>query len=496
MKRSLLGAPFQRVPPRLRRRAFLRGFGGVVVGLPFLEALAPKNVAAQSTVLKRFGVFFACNGVNMERWFPNGAYGALTDAHLMGTANEALIPFRSKLLFPRGVHMAPRGYDRDGGGGDDHGKGMAHKLTAQFADTEEWLALGPSVDQVIAEAVNPTGRAALNLMVGRRGNYRGMDYISYTGAGQAVAALNHPWNAYAEFMNMGSSVPGAGEAEMRVRERRESVLDLVSQDFDDLKRGPLSADDKQKLDAHFTAIREIETTMSETGVSCLVQEVHDRAQMYEGASARAVEVEAEYPIIADLQVDIMAIALACDATRVATVHFGQGAGGPTFRWDGMSHEYNHHKLSHGKVRDDCFGDSTEDGCEDVAGYEDMLFDIDVWHAGKLARLLGRLNGYMEADGKTALDNSVILYTNELSDGKAHSFVDLPYILAGSCGGYFKQNEYTLLGEGTDYDDTRAPHNKLLNTLVNAMDIESDWFGVDAGEGGETMQSGVYDGLIA
>jgi hypothetical protein len=126
----------------------------------------------------------------------------------------------------------------------------------------------------------------------------------------------------------------------------------------------------------------------------------------------------------------------------------------------------------------------------------MLFDIDRWHQSKFARLLDRLDSYVEADGKTVLDNSVMLYTNELSDGKGHSFMDLPYLLAGSCAGYFKQNEYVLLGEGTNYDDQVAPHNKLLNTLVNAMGIQSDWFGVEQGGGGETMQGGVYESLLA
>jgi hypothetical protein len=40
------------------------------------------------------------------------------------------------------------------------------------------------------------------------------------------------------------------------------------------------------------------------------------------------------------------------------------------------------------------------------------------------------------------------------------------------------------------------HNKLLNTIVNAMGIPSDWFGVAEGEGGQTMQGGVYDALLA
>jgi hypothetical protein len=126
----------------------------------------------------------------------------------------------------------------------------------------------------------------------------------------------------------------------------------------------------------------------------------------------------------------------------------------------------------------------------------MLFDIDIWHQQHFARLLDRLQSYTEEDGKSVLDNSIILYTNELSDGKGHSFIDLPYILAGSAGGYFKQGEYVLLGEGTSWDDTVAPHNKLLNTLQNAMGIASDWFGTPEGSGGETMQGGVYEQLLA
>jgi hypothetical protein len=212
---------------KLRRRRFLQGFGGTLVGLPFLEALAPKKADAAASVIKRFGVFFACNGVNMARWFPTGNYGALTAAQLTGTANEVLTPHVSKLLVPRGIHMSPRGFDRDGGGGDDHGKGMAHKLTAQFADSEDWLALGPSVDQVIAQTAN-AGRPPMTLLVGRQGTYRGLGYISYTGPGEAVAGINNPWNAYADFMNLNSDDPDTQAAAQRIVQRRQSVLDLVS----------------------------------------------------------------------------------------------------------------------------------------------------------------------------------------------------------------------------------------------------------------------------
>ncbi len=486
----------------LRRRQFLRGFGGVAVGLPFLEALEPKNVSAQENAIKRFGVFFCCNGVNMDRWFPTSGFGALTADSLSGTANEPLTPHVSKLVFPRGVHMSPRGFGRDGGNADDHGMGMAHKLTAQLTDPD-WLALGISVDQVIAQAINPgsdgSRRPPLTLHVGRIGMYRGMDYISYTGPSRAVAGINNPWNAYADFMELGGTAASPSEATDRIARRRQSVLDLVEDQFRALEGGPLSQSDREKLDAHFTVIRELETTMTAEdsvlqALGCGDAELAERARVYEG-SGDFVDEQSEYAAIADLHVDIMALALACDANRVATLQFGGGAGGPIFRWDGMNHEYNHHKLSHGKVRDDCFGDSTEDGCADVAGYEDMLFDIDVWHQGKFARLLDRMDAYVEADGKTVLDNSVIMYANELSDGKGHNFMNLPYILAGSAGGAFKQGEHILLGE--EYgEDSKAPHNRLLNTIVNVMGIESDWFGLAEGQGGQSMQGGVYDQLLA
>ncbi|HWO11483.1 MAG TPA: DUF1552 domain-containing protein [Polyangiaceae bacterium] len=485
-------------PTRVSRRRWLRGIGGLTLGLPFLDALAPRTAAARAAgVVRRFGVFFCCNGVEMSRWFPQGPYGALGESHLTGTANEALIPWRHKLLIPRGLHMAPRGSGRDPGGGDDHGRCMAHKLTAFPADANG-LAQGVSIDYVLAQAINPgppgARRPPLNLWVGKPGNYKMLDYISYSAPGRAVAGINNPWDAYAALMGIAGNDAGSAEARARILEERKSVLDLVQGRLERLRRLPLSQDDRQKLDMHFTAVREVEIEASATGVSCSDAGLEARASAYRGKPDLIVEND-QYPVIADIQVDLFALALACDMTRVVTLHFDRGSGGPTFKWDGMNHEYNHHKLSHGKVRDDCFGESTAKGCDNVAGFRDMLFDIDRWHQRRFARLLERLDAYVEADGRTVLDNSAILYTNEMSDGKLHSFMDLPYIIAGSAGGRFRQNLYYPLGPEGDTDRS-APHNRLLNTIVNVMGVESDWFGLPEGKGGPTMQGGVYTALLA
>ncbi len=95
--------------------------------------------------------------------------------------------------------------------------------------------------------------------------------------------------------------------------------------------------------------------------------------------------------------------------------------------------------------------------------------------------------------KTILDNSAILYANELSDGKAHSYIDLPFIIAGSAGGHFQQGQYVRLAQPGD--SKSAPHNRLLTTLVNALGVSLDRFGT-LDEAAQTMQSGQYEALLA
>src|SRR5690606_13451347 len=188
----------------------------------------------------------------------------------------------------------------------------------------------------IAAQINPGAdgarRPPLNLMVGRPAGYRGLDFISYSQAGRAVQAINNPWNAYSEFINLDNSSPDSGAANDRIALRRQSVLDLVREQFDDLKLRGLSSEDQRKLDAHFTAIRSIELQVGAGGLGCGDPALETRARGYENMAARDIERETNYPLIADLQIDILALALACGYTRVGTMHFDRGSGGPTFKW--------------------------------------------------------------------------------------------------------------------------------------------------------------------
>src|SRR5262249_23129830 len=116
-----------------------------------------------------------------------------------------------------------------------------------------------------------------------------------------------------------------------------------------------------------------------------------RTTELQGINPNTVGSDAEYKKMGQMQMDVMAIALACDRTRVASLQWGNGASGPIFNWDGMTNQYNHHKLSHGNTRDDNSGSAITD-------YLDRLYSIDTWHAQQFAYLLDKLSAYGEGGG--------------------------------------------------------------------------------------------------
>ena len=184
----------------------------------------------------------------MPNWFPTTAYGALTSASFTGTGLEPIASYAPKILLPRGLHQVPRGFGRDPSGGDDHARGVGCKLTAApLADTTEKYATGVSIDQVIAKAVNPGGKGALNLMVG----YRAKDVlgcISYVAAGQQASPFQDPWKAFKDWTGTGGSGRhGRRQAGDAAQERHRRVQAAVRR----AEQHPaLSSQDKQKLDLY------------------------------------------------------------------------------------------------------------------------------------------------------------------------------------------------------------------------------------------------------
>jgi hypothetical protein len=442
-----------------------------MVGLPMLESLGyPHRAQAQAAATRRFVTFFQCNGANMNQIWPNGAFGALSASHF--TSDRTLAPlmnYRDKMLVVRNLHMSPKGFGQDPNtNGCDHQKGTAQKLTAAPLNSSGF-ATGISIDQFIAQQINPKGKAAMTLGVHNVGSGP-LGSISYSAPNMPVSSEPNPRLAFQDLMGINYTAQPVQRD--LLGDRRKSVLDLVHQDFDSLKVKKLSKADQTKLDMHFSTIRDLESALMGGAVmggmvsGCAPLDAARVTDISTADKGVQITSDAQFKRVGQMQMDLIALALACDQNRVATLQWGSGAGGPIFKWDGMNHQYNHHKLSHGNTADDNSGSA-------VAGYEGMIAAIDQWFAGEFLYLLDRMNAYTEADGKTLLDNSCTMWINELSEGKDHDFRDLPVFIVGSCGGALKQGQYINMSKFPDarkvnFPDLDAPHNKLLTTIANVM----------------------------
>jgi hypothetical protein len=155
---------------------------------------------------------------------------------------------------------------------------------------------------------------------------------------------------------------------------------------------------------------------------------------------------ANFPTISKLHMDMMILAHACNMTRVSTFMFANADSWQYFPFAGVNEE--HHGLSHSS-------DS------DAASVEKLVL-INIWHAQQVGYLLDKLAGTLESDGSRMLDNSVVLWGNELGVGNTHDYKNIPWMLAGGAGGYFKMGRYLQFAD--------VPHNNLLVSICNAMGL--------------------------
>jgi hypothetical protein len=196
----------------------------------------------------------------------------------------------------------------------------------------------------------------------------------------------------------------------------------------------------------------------------------------------------------DMMMNLMALTMMCDVNRTLMLVY---PGYVIFKWDGINHTKEHHGLSHRT------GDFSVGGnC--YAGVVDMIAEIDKWYAGKFTRLVNTFDMIQEGDG-TLLDNTATVWLPELSDGNTHNLNNLPILMAGSCGGYFKQGaavnvEGKTIGKGnsesscqnggtignTGSSGGNVPINKLYVTLMNAL-------GMKGPDGGAVTTFGKFDG---
>ena len=159
-----------------------------------------------------------------------------------------------------------------------------------------------------------------------------------------------------------------------------------------------------------------------------------------------VKAKANFPAVSKLQMDLMAAALQCGATNVASLQHGNSVDQCTYPWLGIRR--SGHDLSHGTSHAD----------------QPKVYK---WYAEQFAYLLGKLDAVKEGTG-TMLDNTVVLWCMEFGDSYGHRLRNLLWFVAGNAGGFLKQGQ-VLKFPGSSISDLHA-------TLQNAFGIKEQTFG--------------------
>ena len=423
------------------RRGLLKMAGlSAAAGLS-LPLLRPLAASAGETTPKRLVVIFTANGTLREHFWPGGT--DLTAGRIL----EPLRAFRDRMLLLKGLNMESRA----AGPGNGHTKGMGHILTGApllEGDLVDGMgrpsgyAGGISVDQRIAGHIGGESRIG-SLVLGVRVRIPATPVrarLSYRAANEPLVPNDDPYSV----ASLVFGEAGATREELLATwARRESILDHATAELNDV-RARVGTDDRLRIDAHLQSVRELERTLAPDATVC-------DAPMLEGGVDPAAE--GAYPRVSRMQMDLITSAFRCDVSRVASVLYSSSQSGQRYPWLGVNE--NHHTLSH------------EPDSNTTA--RNKLLDINRWHAGEIAYLLEQLGSFNDPDGTSLLDNTLVVWCNEMGTGNSHSSDDLPFVLAGGGAGF-------RMGRQIDYGG--RPHNDLLVSLCNAYGIETDTFGDD------------------
>jgi len=220
----------------------------------------------------------------------------------------------------------------------------------------------------------------------------------------------------------------------------------------------LSAYDRQLLDGHLSSLRIYEDRKSRLLMAGPTAGCTQPAKTAVPVDETSVRTGADTEKLCPFYMDIVSSAFACNLTKVASVTFGYpgggDAGGLRMPWLGFTdplHGVSHHGGDPGKL--------------------DKYMKMSRWIASQVAYLMQKLAAIADgATGKTLLDQTVIYWFNRHGDGDAHSNTNLPNVLLGGAGGYFKMGRYLQL--------PATNPTKVLISIANAMGVDVPTFGKD------------------
>ncbi|QDT64895.1 DUF1552 domain-containing protein [Calycomorphotria hydatis] len=373
----------------LDRRHVLRGLGATIA-LPLLDCMKPVMAAQGETIQPKRSVFI---------YIPNGVEALSWQIQKAGADYELTKPMSS--LERHRAEITPiSGLHHPDAIGKHH---YCEKVWLTGADVP--ADGGPfrnsiSVDQMIAEKLGVYTRFP-SLEIAITGGS-----LAWSREGIQLPAEKRPRTIFNRLFGI---EPGGTEAARRTLNRRTSVLDVVIDDANSLRR-KIGTEDQTKLDEYLTAVREVEvrTQRAEGWLDVPKPEVEDRLKAYFDREIAYTAAGDYYRTIYDL----MVLALRTDMTRVITCMTGSENFGLSIPEIGIAqsrHELSHHNGDPEQMR--------------------RLTTTDTFLVEQFSYFLDQLKTHSDGD-QPLLDTTQVLWGSGMAYGHSHGTANLPLILAG------------------------------------------------------------------
>jgi len=223
------------------------------------------------------------------------------------------------------------------------------------------------------------------------------------------------------------------------------VVDKVLANYNSLRQGNarLSAADKMRLDTHIAMLAQLESSLA-AQVACTVPPVPtDDAQKHQSRTSVA-----DTATWGQLFLDVIAAAFACGASRIAVLGWGDTS---SFA-PGYTGTDWHHDVAHQWYLDQQQGWLTQ-------SYQAVFEQAFVYLAAKLDQL-------QDGNGKTVLDNSLLVWSQECGM-ETHESYGVQVATFGSGAGYFNTGllcDYRKMG---DTASAISPYNDAGTSSASA-----------------------------
>jgi hypothetical protein len=459
-------------PLPLQRRGILKGIAATALAAPLTQMfrMHRSRAAAGTGAVPKVVFFYTPCGLEPPLWHPAQTGSTTAPGFTLPRLSAPLAPYQADCIFMDGVSMYPL---------TDHQGGSQQMLAGDDKDVK---TLDLQLGDYMVNIKDPSPFSSVQLGVQSRISKGGTPTVPHPhftriSLAQEVFAEDNPLAAFSRLFGMGTSSPSTNTAALaRLAAQQKSILDTATADLTALQQS-LPGSESMKIQSYSDSLRALERQLTSTGAGGMMAACDTTKFNPTGFTVPQVSDpnQASYNqtankgVVADLQMEIARLTLACGRSRVITLLFEHtNAHNPI---DGLGifgvHDASHFNAPPGQLT----GNATPAQMNaKLTAWENYR----VWYAQKLAQFIASLKATPDVTG-TLFDNTIIFHCSELGDGAPHKTDRVPFVFIGGGALGFKQGQaLNFQGQVPAYQGGMHPgianlaHSSLLTIIAQKM----------------------------